>query len=208
MSVSLSDGIEAAAARRPLVCEALSLARELHVGDWRNTGSGEIPFIDHPLAVGDLLAAEHLSDEVLAAGLLHDALEYSFLPLSRVRERFGVDVAAIVYAMTENTELQEYETRKREVRDRVAAMGPDAWMVFAADKIANVGVLREAYAVEGEEVDEDLEVDLDRKILVWEEDLEMLFAETAEGTPLVERFADEMIALWGQRAMDMRGNPL
>ncbi len=37
------------------------------------------------------------------------------------------------------------------------------------------------------------------KILVWEFDLEMLFA-NAPGVPLVDRFADEMVGLWGQRA--------
>jgi (p)ppGpp synthase/HD superfamily hydrolase len=206
--VSLSTRLEAAAERSPLVREALALARELHVGDWRETGSGEIPFIDHPLAVGELLAEEGLGDEVLAAGLLHDALEYCFIPLAELRERFGVDVASVVYAMTENTELECYETRKQEVRERVAAVGPDAWMVFAADKLANVAVLREAYAVEGEDVDEDLPVDLDRKILVWENDLEMLFAETEEDAPLVDRFADEMVELWKQRAAELRANPL
>jgi (p)ppGpp synthase/HD superfamily hydrolase len=208
VSVSLSRGIETAAERSPLVSEALALARDLHVGDWRETGSGEIPFIDHPLAVGELLAEEGFRDEVLAAGLLHDALEYSFIRLSELRERFGTDVAAVVYAMTENTELECYERRKQEVRERVAAAGPDAWMVFAADKLANVAVLREAYAVEGEDVDEDLPVDLDRKILVWENDLEMLFAETEDDVPLVDRFADEMVELWKQRAAELRANPL
>lgn len=207
-SVSLSSGLETAAERSPLVREALALAHDLHVGDWRETGSGEIPFIDHPLAVGELLAEEGFGEKVLAAGLLHDALEYSFISLAELRERFGIDVAAVVYAMTENTELECYEARKQDVRERVAAVGPDGWMVFAADKLANVSVLREAYAVEGEDVDEDLPVDLDRKILVWENDLEMLFAETDEDTPLVDRFADEMVELWRQRAAELRANPL
>ena len=187
-----------------MVREALDLAWELHVGDWRATGSGQIPFIDHPLATAEVLAEEGFRAEVLAAGLLHDALEYSFIRLAELRERFGVDVAAVVYAMTEDTELEGYETRKREVRDRVAAVGFDGWMVFAADKLANVKVLREAYAIEGEDVDEDLPVDLDRKIVVWEEDLEMLFHETDEDTPIVDRFADEMVGLWGQRAAELR----
>jgi len=204
--VSLSRGLETAAERSPLVREALALAHELHLGDWRETGSGKVPFIDHPLAVGELLAEESFAEEVLATGLLHDALEYSFIRLAELRERFGVDVAAVVYAMTENTELEDYEMRKREVRGRVAAVGADAWMVFAADKLANVAVLREAYAIEGENVDEDLPVNLDRKIPVWEEDLEMLFKETDEDTPLVDRFADEMVALWGQRAAELRAN--
>lgn len=193
------------AERSQLVGDALALARDLHLGDWRDTGSGEIPFIDHPLAVAELLAEEGFGEEVLAAGLLHDSLEYSFLPLATVRERFGVDVAAMVYAMTEETEIEGYEARKEEVRSRVAAAGAEARAVFSADKLANVQVLRDAYAIEGEAVDENLIVDLDLKILVWEYDLEMLFAESP-GVRLVDRFANEMVELWGQRAANLGAN--
>jgi hypothetical protein len=85
----------------------------------------------------------------------------------------------------------------------VAATGPEARVVFAADKIANVEVLREAYSIMGESVDMNLPVSLDMKILVWEYDLEMLFDESP-GVPLVDRFANEMIGLWGQRAEEGR----
>lgn len=202
--MSPSSWIETAAERSDLVRDALALARELHAGDWRETGAGEIPFIDHPLAVAERLAEQRLSEEVVAAGLLHDVIEYTYFPLSRLRNRFGVDVAAIVFALTEDMEIESYEARKGELRQVVAATGPDAWMVFAADKIANVEVLRRAYAIEGEEVDEELPVELNRKILVWEDDLEMLFDETNDDSPLVDRFANEMVGLWGQRAEGLR----
>jgi (p)ppGpp synthase/HD superfamily hydrolase len=202
--MSPSSRIETAAERSDLVRDALALARELHAGDWRQTGAGEIPFIEHPLAVGERLAAEGFAAEVLAAGLLHDVIEYTHYPLWKLRARFGVDVAAVVFALTEEMEIESYEERKEEQRRLVAEAGPDAWMVFAADKIANVEVLRRAYAVVGEEVDEGLPVELNRQILVWEDDLEMLFDETPEDSPLVDRFATEMVGLWGQRAEDLR----
>jgi (p)ppGpp synthase/HD superfamily hydrolase len=202
--MSPSSWIETVAARSDLVREALDLARELHAGDWRETGAGKIPFIDHPLAVGERLAEERFSDEMIAAGLLHDVVEYTYYPLDRLRERFGFDVAAVVFALTEDMEIANYEERKDDVRQLAAEAGPDALMVFAADKIANVEVLRKAYSIEGEEVDEDLPIELNRKMLVWEEDLEMLFDETADGTPLVDRFASEMVGLWGQRAKELR----
>jgi guanosine-3',5'-bis(diphosphate) 3'-pyrophosphohydrolase len=202
--MSPSSWIETAAERSDLVRDALALARELHAGDWRETGAGEIPFIDHPLAVAERLAEEELSAEVVAAGLLHDVIEYTHYPLAKLRARFGVDVAAIVFALTEDMEIECYEERKRELRQLVAQAGLDAWMVFAADRVSNVEVLRRAYAVEGEDVDEDLPVELSRKILIWEDDLEMLFDQTSEDSPLVDRFANEMVALWGQRAQELR----
>ncbi len=194
-----SSRLDAKAQRSALVRGALSVARRAHAGQTRRTGCGEIPFIEHSLAVAEQLAQHNYPAEVLAAGLLHDVLESSELGAEGLRSRFGDRVAELVEALTEDASFEDYEERKQEQRERVAAAGPQAQAVFAADRVANVEVLREAYAVLGEDVDEDLPVSLDMKILVWEFDLEMLFG-NAPGVPLVDRFADEMVGLWGQRA--------
>jgi hypothetical protein len=149
--------------------------------------------------VAELLAQHNYPDEVLAAGLLHDVLESSELAAGGLHGRFGDAVATLVEALTEDASIEDYEERKQEHRERVGAAGANAQAIFAADKVANVAVLREAYAVLGEDVDESLPVSLDIKILVWEFDLEMLFS-NAPGVPLVDRFADEMVGLWGQRS--------
>lgn len=196
--------IEEAAERSRLVRDALATAREAHAGQVRRTGSGEMPFIEHPLAVAEHLASEGFGDEVVAAGLLHDVVEHAGVELATVRDRFGDEVADLVGVLTESDSIEGYEERKGEHRERVAAAGAEAHAVFAADKAANVETLREAYALAGEDVDADLPVSLDLKIFVWELDLEMLFRRTSE-LPLVDRFADEMAKLWGQRAAWARG---
>lgn len=192
--------------RSALVRGALSVARRSHAGQFRQTGCDEIPFIEHSIAVGELLAEEGYPDEVIAAGLLHDVAEHADVAPGVLRGRFGDDVARLVEALTEDPTIEDYEERKSEHRDRVAGAGPQAQAVFAADKAANVAVLRGAYEVVGEDVDEELPVSLDLKILVWEFDLEMLFA-NSPGVALVDRFADEMVSLWGQRA-NGEGAPL
>jgi len=194
-----SSRIDSRAERSALVRGALSVARRAHAGQFRQTGCDEIAFIDHLLAVGELLAEQNLSDEVVAAGLLHDVVEHAEVDPESLRGRFGDEVVALVEALTEDPTITGYEERKQEHRERVAAAGPGAQAIFAADKAANVAVLREAYEILGEAVDEDLPVSLDVKILVWEFDLEMLFSDSADAA-LVERFADEMVGLWGQRA--------
>ncbi|HEY7456502.1 MAG TPA: HD domain-containing protein [Solirubrobacterales bacterium] len=194
-----SRRIESKAERSALVRGALSVARRTHAGEVRQTGSEEIPFIEHLLAVGELLALQNYRDEVLAAGLLHDALEHTEADPELLRGRFGDEVLALVEAMTEDATIEDYQERKKEHRERVAAVGAEARAIFAADKAANVAVLRQAYEVLGEAVDQDLPVSLDMKILVWEFDLEMLFVHD-EGMALVDRFADEMVGLWGQRS--------
>lgn len=200
MSVA-SSHIDSKAEHSPLVRGALSVARQAHAGQVRQTGCEEVPFIGHLLAVGGLLAESGYDDEVLAAGLLHDALEHTELGAGPLRERFGERVVGLVEALTEDPGIADYEERKEEHRGRVGEAGEGAWAIFAADKTANVIALREAYTIRGELVDEELPVGLDVKILVWEFDLEMLFRHTPE-TQLVERFADEMVGLWGQRAED------
>lgn len=203
--MSSSSRIDSATERSALVRGALSVARRAHAGQIRQTGSEEMPFIDHLLAVAERLAERGYSDEVLAAALLHDVSEHAEMEPGALRDRFGEEVARLVEALTEDETIPSYEDRKEEHRDRVAAAGADARAIFAADKTANVAVLREAYAVEGEGVDEALPVPLDLKILVWEFDLEMLFEESP-GVPLVDSFAEEMVGLWGQRAEGERAS--
>lgn len=203
--MSSSSGIDAVAERSELVRDALALAREAHAGQMRQTGSGEIPFVEHPIAVAEHLAREGFGEEVVAAGLLHDVAEHTGVELELLRDRFGDEVADLVAVLTESEDVGPYEERKEEHRERVAAAGRAAHAVFTADKTANVETLRDAYAVEGEEVDAELPVSLDLKIFVWELDLEMLFRSAPE-LPLVDRFADEMAKLWGQRAAWARGS--
>jgi guanosine-3',5'-bis(diphosphate) 3'-pyrophosphohydrolase len=203
--MSLSPRIDAAAERSDLVRDALALARETHGDQIRETGSGEIPFVEHPIAVAERLAEEGFGDEVLAAGLLHDVVEHGDVELSALSRRYGERVADLVAALTEDETIEDYQERKQEHRGRVATVGPEARAIFTADKMANVEVLREAYDIEGEDVDAALPVSLDLKIYVWELDLEMLFNESP-GVPLVDRFAGEMTGLWGQRAAEARAS--
>ena len=198
-----SSRIDSKTERSALVRGALSVARRAHAGQFRQTGCDEVPFIEHLLAVAELLAEDCYPDEVLAAALLHDVAEHAEVEPDSLRGRFGEEVAGLVEALSEDATIPDYEARKKEHRERVAAAGPEARAIFAADKAANVAVLREAYEILGEDVDEDLPVSLDVKIIVWEFDLEMLFA-NSPGVPLVDRFADEMVGLWGQRAEDER----
>lgn len=194
-----SSRIDSRTERSARVRGALSVARRAHAGQFRQTGCDEIAFIDHLLAVGERLAEQNYPDEVLAAGLLHDIAEHAEVEPESLRGRFGDEVVALVEALTENPTIPDYEERKKEHRERVAAAGPKAQAIFAADKATNVAVLREAYEILGEGVDEDLPISLDAKILVWEFDLEMLFS-NSPGSALVEGFAEEMVGLWGQRA--------
>jgi (p)ppGpp synthase/HD superfamily hydrolase len=201
--MSSTPGIDAAAERSDLVKEALETARRAHAGQIRSGSSDGMPFIEHPIAVAERLAARRFEDEVLAAALLHDVVEKSEVEMAEIRDRFGERVATLVEALTEDDSIPSYEDRKEEHRWRVAKAGPAALAIFAADKLTNVVMLRDAYALIGEGVSEELKVPLDLKIYVWETDLEMLFDE-APDMALTNEFADEMVGLWGDRFKSVR----
>ncbi len=197
-----THGIDAAVERSDLVKEALATAQRAHAGQLRRGSDGR-PFIDHPVAVAELLLGERQGDEVLAAALLHDVVEKSDADLAAVRERFGDVVATLVGAMTEDESIAAYEDRKEEHRRRVADSEPGALAIFAADKLTNVAMLREAYALIGEGVSDELAVPLDLKMYIWEADLEMLFEE-APALRLTDELADQLVALWGDRFRSVR----
>ncbi len=194
--------IDATVARSELVGRALETARRAHAGQLRHGSDGR-PYIDHPLAVAERLAEHRQADEVLAAGLLHDVVEKSEVGIEEVRDDFGDAVGDLVEAMTEDESIPAYEDRKEEHRLRVADCGGSALTIFAADKLTNVAMLRESYALIGEGVGDELAVPLDLKVYIWEADLEMLFEEAAE-MALTGELADELVNLWGDRLKNVR----
>jgi len=200
--MSSTPGLDAAAERSEQVRDARELARKAHLGQLRRGSDGR-PYIEHPEAVAELLIKQDFGDDVVAAALLHDVVEKSETEAGEVRERFGDRVADLVEALTEDEGIPVYEDRKEEHRWRVAKAGPDALAIFAADKLTNVMMLREAYALIEEGVSDELAVSLDLKIFVWENDLEMLFNRCDE-MPLTAELADEMIGLWGDRFRSVR----
>ena len=103
--------IEAAANRSELVRDALDTARDAHAGQIRN-GSGGASYIEHPLAVAELLAEHGFADEMLAAALLHDVVEESDTGVAEIGARFGEPIGDLVDALTDDEAIEDYEQRK------------------------------------------------------------------------------------------------
>lgn len=199
-----SPGIDAAVERSNLIREALEIARRAHFGQIRSGSNGR-PYIEHPIAVAELLAEQAYPEEVLAAALLHDVVEDTDMTVEDIRERVGGPVAELVEILSDDPSIESYAERKREHRDRVDAADDGARAIFAADKLANVRMLRVAYRVRGEGIAEELKVPLDEKIKIWSQDLEKLL----EGTPdaaLVTDLGTELAGLAGDRATQARSS--
>jgi (p)ppGpp synthase/HD superfamily hydrolase len=123
-------------ARLPRTTAALAFAERKHEGQRRKVDGA--PFIEHPVEVAALLLDAGATDDVIAAGLLHDTLEKTRTTMTELRARFGTRTARLVAAVSEDETIAGYATRKAALRRQVEAAGTEAMMVFAADKVSKV----------------------------------------------------------------------
>src|SRR5258707_4098615 len=80
-----------------MVRRAYEIASERHRDQLRSSGE---PYMTHLLEVAHILADMRLDATTLTAAILHDAIEDTEYPLSRIEERFGAEVARLVEGVT------------------------------------------------------------------------------------------------------------
>lgn len=170
---------------RPSVRRAVEWALVMHADQRREVD--QAPFVLHPLEVAALLNGRDFSDEVVTAGVLHDVVENTSVTVDDVERRFGVRVAALVAAVSENPAIEDYVARKAALRAQVAAAGAGACAVYAADKVAKVRELRAKVARDPSALH-------GPKLEHYRASLTMLRAETT-GLALVDQLEFELWAL-------------
>jgi GTP diphosphokinase / guanosine-3',5'-bis(diphosphate) 3'-diphosphatase len=121
-----------------LLLKALSFAAHKH-RDQRRKDAQASPYINHPIALADVLVNEAgVTDvEVLCAALLHDTVEDTATTPEELRELFGARVAGIVAEVTDDKTLPK-EERKRLQVEHAPRLSAEAKLVKLADKICNV----------------------------------------------------------------------
>ena len=96
----------------------------------------------HPEEVAELARAAGGDEDMVAAALLHDLLEDTDADIDQIAAEFGLRVAALVAALTEDESIQDYRERKREHRARARAAGREVALLFVADKLSNARRMR------------------------------------------------------------------
>lgn len=89
-------------ADRDLVERAYRVAERAHEGQKRASGE---PYINHCLAVADILAEMRVPPEVVAAAILHDTVEDTNVTLDDLRRDFGDEITRLVDGVTKLTQL-------------------------------------------------------------------------------------------------------
>jgi GTP diphosphokinase / guanosine-3',5'-bis(diphosphate) 3'-diphosphatase len=121
-----------------LLLKALSFAAHKH-RDQRRKDAEASPYINHPIALADVLVNEGgVTDvEVLAAALLHDTVEDTATTPEELERAFGARVAQIVAEVTDDKALPKAERKRLQV-EHAASISSEAKLVKLADKICNL----------------------------------------------------------------------
>ena len=121
-----------------LLLRALAFAAHKH-RDQRRKDAEASPYINHPIALADVLVNEGgITDvEVLCAALLHDTVEDTATTHEELVNAFGSRVARIVAEVTDDKALAKAE-RKRLQIEHAPGLSPEAKLVKLADKICNL----------------------------------------------------------------------
>ena len=94
--------------------------------------------VEHSIAVACLLAAVGEGQTVVVAGLLHDVLEDTDVAPEEVQDRFGLEVARVVRALSQDPAIADYADRKAALRRQTITAGRGAATIALADKLAKL----------------------------------------------------------------------
>ena len=121
-----------------LLLKALAFAAHKH-RDQRRKDADASPYINHPIALADVLVNEGgVTDvEVLCAALLHDTVEDTATTHEELVDEFGSRIARIVAEVTDDKRLPKSERKRLQV-EHAPHISHEAKLVKLADKLANL----------------------------------------------------------------------
>ena len=117
--------------------EVLKFATAAH-GDQKRKYTGD-PYINHPIAVAEIVKTVPHTDEMIAAALLHDVVEDTHVTIDQIADKFGDKVAELVGWLTDISRPEDGNRRTRKALDRLhSADAPaEAQTIKLADLIHN-----------------------------------------------------------------------
>lgn len=125
-----------------LILDALQFSSEKHRGQKRK--DGDTAYINHPIAVAHIL--KHIGGVVdpvvLCSAILHDTLEDTQTTKDELTERFGDEIADVVWEVSDDLNIKADKNRDTERKqleiDHAPTLSHKAKLVKVADKIANL----------------------------------------------------------------------
>ncbi len=137
------------------IARAIEFARRSHEGSFRK--GTDIPYINHPLEVFDIVKGMTDDEDVIIAALLHDVVEDTPCSVSDIEEMFGARVAELVKAESEDKRRDlppesTWKIRKTESIEHLRKSPIDVKIIALADKLSNMRATQKQYAIKGEDM--------------------------------------------------------
>ena len=123
--------------------KAFQMAEEAHRGQLRKSGHA---FITHPIGVATIVAQLGLDETTVAAALLHDSVEDTYMSLTDVERELGYEVAALIDGVTKLDKIgfrSVEQTRAENLRKMMIATAKDIRVILIkiADRLHNMRTL-------------------------------------------------------------------
>ncbi len=146
----------------PKILKAIELAFRKHEGQFRK--GTKVSYIVHPLSVMRLLLHEQanypgITDDVVIAGILHDAVEDTDTTLDEIEELFGTEVRRLIVTASEPEELKKdpnqketWKKRKLHTITHLQTLDKPAKILSCCDKLDNARSMNDDYALVGGEL--------------------------------------------------------
>lgn len=124
--------------------QTATLLRTLHFAadkhrDQRRKDEDASPYINHPIAVAELLARQGGVTDLatIQTALLHDTVEDTEASLEELEAAFGPEVSALVAEVSDDKRLEK-ERRKQLQIEKAPHLSERAKLVKLSDKVCNV----------------------------------------------------------------------
>ena len=126
------------------ITKAFELAYKAHKKQKRK--GTNIPYIIHPLEVAIILMKNNASEDLVAAGLLHDVVEDTPVTLQEIEKEFGKKIAQLVRGATEPEKLAKkkmdekktWKQRKLHTIEFIRNADREMKMLSCGDKLSNI----------------------------------------------------------------------
>jgi len=132
-----------------VLASAIDYATEKHAGQKRKSGE---PYINHPLAVAEILIEWGMDIDTVVAGVLHDTVEDTDAMLDELESLFGRDVAFLVDGVTKVSQaragMRSLDSYLPHTKDNLTklmiAVGEDVRVIIIklADRLHNMRTLQ------------------------------------------------------------------
>jgi len=158
--------------RSRILIDAYGLAVAAH-GDQRRPSDGHY-FVEHVVEVAELLHDAGFDDELVAVGLLHDAVERGTLGEKELRDEMGAAICSMVLTLSEDSRIASFDWRKADLRRQVESAGGLAVTVYAADKLSDIRGLRRGIELYGDALEGRLGASVGAMNAHYRESVEMI----------------------------------